>query len=263
MGALGDKFRPATSYLTVACMSGKRYFDLDAVRQPYSPNTNARVAKGVDAKERSGKSAERDGNWDSLAERDNDGAGAPPLDYWVIPTQPYKGSHYATYPTALVEKPIKAMCPVRVCRMCGEPSRRIVDTSYVDSNGDPAPKGEWKSGVSEGKGAHSLKTEVRTTTTTTTTGWTDCGHNDWRPGVVLDPFAGSGTTLEVVTGHGRDAIGVDLDERNAHLAQERVGGLLLTVEHFSTTNAEYPDTLMGNEAHGWTSEPTAPAQVAT
>ena len=51
----------------------------------------------------------------------------------------------------------------------------------------------------------------------------------WRPGVVLDPFAGSGTTLAVATGHGRDAIGIDLDERNAHLAQERVG-MFLTVE---------------------------------
>jgi DNA modification methylase len=48
--------------------------------------------------------------------------------------------------------------------------------------------------------------------------------------VVLDPFAGSGTTLEVATGHGRDAIGIDIDERNAELARARVG-MFLTVEH--------------------------------
>ncbi len=53
----------------------------------------------------------------------------------------------------------------------------------------------------------------------------------WRPGIVLDPFAGTGTTLAVATGHGRDAIGIDLDPRNADLAIERVGPLLLTVEH--------------------------------
>lgn len=41
---------------------------------------------------------------------------------------------------------------------------------------------------------------------------------------------GSGTTLAVATGHGRDAIGIDLDERNAELALERVGPMLLTVE---------------------------------
>jgi hypothetical protein len=34
VGALGDKVRPATSYITVACTSQRRYFDLDAVRTP-------------------------------------------------------------------------------------------------------------------------------------------------------------------------------------------------------------------------------------
>ena len=60
--------------------------------------------------------------------------------------------------------------------------------------------------------------------------WTDCGHDDYRPGLVLDPFAGSGTTLAVATGHGRDAIGIDLDPRNADLARERVGMWLEIVE---------------------------------
>lgn len=43
-----------------------------------------------------------------------------------------------------------------------------------------------------------------------------------------------GTThlpLAVATGHARDAIGIDLDQRNADLALDRVGPLLLTVEH--------------------------------
>lgn len=55
-------------------------------------------------------------------------------------------------------------------------------------------------------------------------------EDHWRNGVVLDPFAGSGTTLAVATGMGRDAIGIDLDARNADLAYERVG-MFLTVEH--------------------------------
>lgn len=50
-------------------------------------------------------------------------------------------------------------------------------------------------------------------------------------GVVLDPFAGTGTTLAVASGMGRDSIGIDLDARNAELAVQRVGPLLLTVEH--------------------------------
>lgn len=64
-----------------------------------------------------------------------------------------------------------------------------------------------------------------------------CGGTDftyvedhWRNGIVLDPFAGSGTTLAVATGHGRDAIGIDLDPRNFDLARERIGLFLSEAE---------------------------------
>lgn len=199
VGALGDKFRPATSYLTIATRNPQRYFDLDAVRQPASANTHARTAKVVAERPSTGKTADDDrrgGNWSTLAtQHTGNPAGVPPLDYWVIPTQPYRGSHYATFPAALVEKPIDAMTPHRVCTVCGEPSRRIVD----QDNGE-------------------------------TVGWSDCGCDGadtrWRNGVVLDPFAGSGTTLAVATGMGRDAIGIDIDGRNVHLARERVGMFL-------------------------------------
>ncbi|SKD27008.1 DNA-methyltransferase [Mycobacteroides abscessus] len=43
-----------------------------------------------------------------------------------------------------------------------------------------------------------------------TVGWTDCGHETPGRGVVLDPFAGTGTTLKTAVEEGRDAIGVDL-----------------------------------------------------
>ena len=43
-------------------------------------------------------------------------------------------------------------------------------------------------------------------------GWTDCGCGaPFMPGVVLDPFMGTGTTLDVAERMGRSAIGVDLD----------------------------------------------------
>lgn len=44
-----------------------------------------------------------------------------------------------------------------------------------------------------------------------TVGWTDCGcAQTFRPGVVLDPFMGTGTTLKVAARLGRSSIGVDL-----------------------------------------------------
>lgn len=45
-----------------------------------------------------------------------------------------------------------------------------------------------------------------------TTGWTTCDHDaSYDPGVVLDPFMGTGTTLRTALDQGRSAIGVDLD----------------------------------------------------
>ena len=43
-------------------------------------------------------------------------------------------------------------------------------------------------------------------------GWTNCDCGvPFRPGVVLDPFMGTGTTLDVAARMGRSAIGIDLD----------------------------------------------------
>ena len=55
----------------------------------------------------------------------------------------------------------------------------------------------------------------------TETTWTDCGHDNYAPGVVLDPFAGTGTTLCVADLHNRTGLGFDIDARNAELVDAR------------------------------------------
>jgi site-specific DNA-methyltransferase (adenine-specific) len=239
VGALADKFRPATSYITVACRGPKRFFDLDAVRVPSSPKTNARTAKGVESRKSTGKTADdaaRGGNFSTLDTLHSTN-GAPPLDWhaddhpedgdwlWKMSTRPYKGSHYATFPLTLPLRLIEAMCPSRVCLSCGKPSERITAKSpeYAAAR---ASVGDFKSGSRDNglngstqyvDGKHMDVADMLTL------GFTDCEHDNWRTGVVLDPFAGSGTTLEAATQLGRDSIGFDLDARNAALALKRVG----------------------------------------
>ncbi len=55
----------------------------------------------------------------------------------------------------------------------------------------------------------------------------DCGHDNYRPGVVLDPFLGSGTTALVARRHGRRTIGVELNADYAAMAAERLNQLSL------------------------------------
>lgn len=240
VGALGDKFRPATSEIVIACKSRSRYFDLDAVREPGSPNTHNRLAerdsRGRGSRPNEGKAAHderRGGNFSTLKIADSDGT-APPQDTWTIPTAPYKGSHYATFPPALVVRPVLSMCPERVCTTCGEPSRRI--TAPTAQHADFCGKDMFSEAGRDreirersGRSREDGRGNARVSASFDTLGWSDCGHGTWRSGVVLDPFAGSGTTLAVASGHGRDSIGVDIDERNAELARQRVGMFLEVV----------------------------------
>lgn len=243
VGALGDKWRPATSYVTVACRARDRWFDLDAVRTGEANEKHAiGFRDGHDAARADvGLSSGR--GWTGV-----NPAGAPPLDWfvwddpesewspddgmWVIPTAPYAGAHYACWPPKLAHRIIDCMCPREVCRVCGTPRRRIVsEPEYVGRGGDGEANRHFDSERAvDGANVWHSTGDRTATRVTTTLGWTDCGHADYRPGLVLDPFAGSGTTLAVASGLGRDSIGIDLDSRNADLAMERVGPLLLTVE---------------------------------
>lgn len=231
VGALGDKVRPATSYITIATPSPNRWFDLDAIRQPASPNTHPRTLTGIRRQARTGKAtaAGRGGNWASLDELDTTGTNAPPLDHWWdheptgadgdlvwhINTHGSRLAHYAMWPPALAQRLIRSMCPHEVCTTCGQPRRRLVDVA-------PSPiPADLRSRNHRHLGAGAVGVRHDQTRVATTVGWSDCGHNTWRAGVVLDPFCGTGTTLAVADIEGRDAIGIDLDPDNKALYEHR------------------------------------------
>jgi len=246
VGALGDKVRPATSDMVIACTARDRYFDLDSVRTNYGDTFKRQMDRGEHrgAMPSAGPEVAMAQMPKSMSSVH---AGAPPLDHWwadpdtfdqdawLVSTEPYGGSHFATWPRKLLTRPILSMCPSRVCQECGQPSRRITERSaeYAAARSAIGDFNQRDAGAGN-SGSRSVLVKAAgrdvTCAENITTGWSDCGHNAWRPGVTLDPFAGSGTTLAVATGHGRDAIGFDFDARNADLALERVGPMFLTVQ---------------------------------
>ena len=289
VGALGDKVRPATSYITVAAKSAARWWDMDAVRSTPTTAPQRRLSQGTKATTAAGGIKANSYNPHTLTDEvvyEGNPAGAPLLDWWPVPTKPYRGAHYATFPDELARRAILLMCPLRVCTLCGEPSKRVTQCVPLL---DGAPlRGSLN--VSGRGGSAALGFDHnRSSTDRQLLGWSHCScgngcrpttwrtevaevlqyqGNDsrwvdadewgggeplaerikckqkrvlddigacadprhWRPGIVLDPFAGSGTTLAVASGNGRDSIGIDLDERNVDLALDRVGPLLLQIE---------------------------------
>jgi len=236
----GDhKFRPACSHITVACRGTGRYFDLDAVRTGHARDYTSERPGGDTEFDRRPAQARKNGARTLVA----DPAGAPPLDWhtdqldgdwlWKLATAPYPGAHYATYPLALPRRLVLAMCPARVCSVCGWPSERVTKATRVTDGNYGRPHAFGKSERNGRDFASNADTTI------TTLGWTDCecspegcrGSTEgwvaplgshWRPGRVLDPFAGSGTTAVAAALEGRDCVLIDLDHRNVELVDKRI-----------------------------------------
>ena len=132
VGDLADKWRPATSDLVVATRSPSRYWDDLATRRPHLEPGGYQIHL-FDPAEMTVQSIPR---------IQPHPVGVPLLDYWEIPPGGYLGAHYAVFPSGLVEPCIKAMTPPRVCKTCGLPSRRIIESRRYDENGSTV-FGDW------------------------------------------------------------------------------------------------------------------------
>lgn len=140
---------------------------------------------------------------------------------WRVNTKPYKGAHFAVFPEDLIETPIKAGCPQFICNKCGLPIKKEIKTQTIGKHNHdnakkfilaptPNDKREFKSGRAGD-------------TIILDTYWSDCGCGaGFHPGVVLDPFMGSGTTASVAKRLGRSYIGFELNPEYMDLISERL-----------------------------------------
>lgn len=140
---------------------------------------------------------------------------------WDICPKPFKDAHFAVFPPELVETPLKAGCPDNICKKCGKPREKIYELGEVLSKGgsDNAKmaqnKDSYMGAETKCKGIEAREHISK--------GLTDCGCNaGFEPGVVLDPFLGSGTTAMVAKYLGRRFIGIDLNEKYLQIAKKRV-----------------------------------------
>ncbi len=138
---------------------------------------------------------------------------------WTIPTQAFPDAHFATYPEKLVEPMIKAGCPEFICTKCGKAREKIFDVSYEQAR---TPQFRKQSDNYD-KGMVGYRPKDILNKVPKFTGYTDCGCNaEFKPGVVLDPFAGSGATLQVAARLNRNYLGIELNPEYIEMAEKRV-----------------------------------------
>ncbi len=190
-----DRLTNAHEFVYFFAKRASYFFDLDAIREPLqsrrAPSSGSRTPQAVLGPLAGGR--------DGLVEMARTGRSGHPLgknpgDVWRIGSASYRGAHFATFPPELIRRPILATCPPRVCTDCGQPWRRST-RRVIFRRGRPQSR-------------PFVPCDCRTAT---------------RPGLVLDPFFGTGTVAEVARRHGRDWLGIELNRTYTGLAEARIG----------------------------------------
>lgn len=244
-----DRFSNKYEIVYMFSQTKKYYFDLDAVREPHVTQENRPdgIVRNREWGYNSKENKLRERKWSDIPGQQKqsiekhsgyyrDGkclvdfkAGKNPGDVFEINTQPYPEAHFAVYPVKLCEKPIKAGCPKEVCVKCGKARERVIKrkvefTSGSGRSGNP-PKGKHENEIQSKSGSYDIR--MGPVVTNKTIGWTSCDCNaGFKPGIVIDPFSGAGTTCYTAIKLGCDFIGIEINGKYKLMSEERIFGSL-------------------------------------
>lgn len=191
-----DRFTASHEVIYLLVKQPRYYFDLDSVRIPHLSKPGAPPRQGS---RRPATEAWRGPNADTttgLAQLKDRGLVGHPLgknpgDVWRLSTSPGRGSHHATFPEALATRCIQAGAPEARCTICHTPYTRALQRLGATARRLALAPGCQHAGSSE-------------------------------PGIVLDPFMGSGTTAVVAERLHRRWVGVELSPDFAREATARI-----------------------------------------
>lgn len=187
--------RLATKHETIYLLtrSWRYFFDLDAIRIPHvsRPPKPHRPTPGPTRPAWLGPSGDSDRGLAQVRAEGRQGhpLGKNPGDVWTMSVSNFRGAHFATYPTKLVERMLRAGCPERRCVRCRAPWQRPRSRTTLQA---PRPT-------------------------------CDCGAGS-EPGIVLDPFIGSGSTAVAARALDRDWLGIELSPTYCEMALARLAG---------------------------------------
>ncbi len=194
-----DRLSPCHETIIFATKEPRYFFDLDAIRIPHrSVHRLGRMTPAALGRLYQGHN-DGLGKLRAIGKIGNPN-GKNPGDVWTMGTAVDRLGHQATFPEALIERPILATTPERICVQCDRPWTRPTRIVRRRTN----------EGVIQLRRVGQLRR-------------CDCFAPS-RPGVVLDPFFGTGTVGAVASRHRRDWLGVELNPAYVRTARRRLGG---------------------------------------
>jgi DNA modification methylase len=213
-----DRCTKSHEYIFLLTKSKRYYFDQEAVREPFQGERWGGDIYKIDGNEK--KQVKGLGRPRDCRPNKN---GRNIRTVWTIATEPFPGSHFATFPQKLISPMVLAGTSEKgCCPKCGVPWKRIVKKYGVIQQ-------RWKPGASIISAQYGSvgKTSVLATGLTAlrrTTGWKpSCKHKlNPIPCIVLDPFIGSGTTAIVAKKLGRGFVGIELKPAYVRMAKKRI-----------------------------------------
>jgi hypothetical protein len=218
--SVSDRPTSATEKIFLLSKSPRYFFDAEAVREGFADERMGQ--DGGQTKRVRNVGGRTDGfttpsGWTN--EYGNTGRNV--RNFWLLSSEPFPGAHFATFPTEIPRRAIKAgTSEAGCCSVCGKPWERVVTCERMKESDSPR-----YSGCSTRNDANDGRYKI----IKTTTGFRPtCDHDAPAvPCIVLDPFNGSGTTGLVCQQLGRRYIGLDLSLAYLQLSRERLGMVAL------------------------------------
>ena len=215
-----DRCTKAHEYIFLLSKNAKYYFDNESIKEDA-------VNKGKKSDGFKG----RQGTADYHAK--GGGVGSSEKIYnkknkrsvWTVTTKPFKGAHFATFPTDLIEPCVLAGCPEKVCVECSTPYERKVESKRLKRNELPKDDPRYRPNTYEGSYKDINGKADAGYTETKDLGLEkqcQCESNETKAGNVLDPFGGAGTTGLVAQQNNRDSILIELNPDYIEIAKERL-----------------------------------------
>ena len=264
--------RPTKSheYVFLLTKAARYFYDAEAVREPLAPASFPRALRGVSDQNKHWNSGEgapgstahtisrprpnqrkkfeathagggssftngHSGYYGPEGQLLVNPAGRNKRSVWEIPTQNFRGAHFATFPEALVEPCIKAGASHKACPHCGSPWERVVERvggppqgdhrlrDGFDDNCKTAHASGTVAGVTSSDGAHRLSS-LRKKICPECGGELVFSPNDGSGRcIVFDPFMGAGTVAVVAKRLSCDYLGVELNPDYIKMAEKRIG----------------------------------------